>query len=154
MPFIGQPSIAFANKVCKLFKSRYHIDVKVVYTSFKVMNYFSLKCRTPLPLVANVIYKFQCSRDANLAYVGKTKRHLVTRVKEHGAAAGPSAIREHLTNCNTCRVDYSVNSFKIIDSGKNDFECCIKEAIHIKLNKPTLNTQLGSQGMSYFLNVF
>ena len=154
LPYIGQPSIEFSNKVRKLFKSRYLMDIKIVYTSFKVRNYFSLKCRTPLPLVANVIYKFQCSRDANLAYVGKTKRHLVTRVKEHGTASTPSAIREHLKQCDTCRTEYSINNFRIIDSGKNDFDCCIKEALHIKLCKPTLNTQLSTQGMSFFLNIF
>ena len=28
---------------------------RIVFTSFKVKNYFSLKCRTPLPLLANVV---------------------------------------------------------------------------------------------------
>ena len=56
----------------------------MLFTSFKVKNYFSLKCRTPLPLLANVVYKFKCLRNANNIYIGKTIRHLATRVKEHG----------------------------------------------------------------------
>ena len=31
--------------------------IRIVLTSFKVKNYFSLKCHTPLPLLANVVYK-------------------------------------------------------------------------------------------------
>jgi len=154
VPYIGQASVTFGNKLRKLFKSELFIDIRIVYTSFKVKDYFSLKCRTPLPLVANVIYKFQCSRDANLTYIGKTKRHLVTRVREHGTSTGPSAIREHLKACKTCQTKYSVGSFTVIDSARNDLQCCIKEAIHIKRAKPILNTQLSAQGMSYFLDIF
>ena len=42
----------------------------------------------------------------------------------------------------------------IIDSGKNDFEVTIKEAVHIEFKKPTINRQLYSQGSSFVLNVF
>ena len=33
-------------------------------------------------LLANVVYKFKCLRDANNIYIGKTIQHLATRVKE------------------------------------------------------------------------
>ena len=141
------------NKLRKLFRAQFLIDIKIVYTSFKVKNYFSLKCRTPLPLVANVVYQFQCSRDANITYIGKTKRHLTTRVREHGTS-GQSAIKEHLDTCRSCKTNYSIDHFKVIDTARNDFECSIKEAIHIKLNRPHLNTQLSAQGLSYFLQLF
>lgn len=154
LPYIGQASVIFGNKLKRIFKAHFLIDVKIVYSSFKVKNNFSLKCRTPLPLVANVVYKFQCSRDADITYIGKTKRHLVTRVREHGTSAAPSAIKEHIDNCKTCKSDFSLNNFTVIDHARNDYECCIKEAIHIKLVKPPLNTQLSSEGMSYFLSIF
>ena len=82
IPYIGLPSIIFSRKLKELFKKYYCIDIRIVFTSFKVKNYFSLKCRTPLPLLANVVYKFKCLRDANNIYIGKTIRHLATRVKE------------------------------------------------------------------------
>ena len=41
-----------------------------------------------------------------------------------------------------------------MDSGKNDFEVTIKEALHIKFKKPTINRQLFSQGSSFVSNVF
>ena len=41
------------------------------------IRFFSLLC-----LRAQVVYLFQCQRDADLFYIGKTKRHLFTRMKE------------------------------------------------------------------------
>ena len=41
-----------------------------------------------------------------------------------------------------------------MDSGKNDFKVTIKEALHIKFKKPTINRQLISEGSSFVLNVF
>ena len=92
--------------------------------------------RTLLPLLANVVYKFKCLCDANNIYIGKTIRHLATRVKEH------------------CKLNFSCDIFSIIDSGKNDFEITIKEALHIKFKKPTINRLLFCQGSSFVLNVF
>ena len=115
-------------------------------------NYFSLKCCTPLPLLANVVYKFKCLHDANNIYIGKTIRHLATRVKEHGTS--PSAVSNHLSSIETCRSNFSCNNFSIIDSGKNDYEITVKEALHIKFKKPTINRQLFTQGSSFVLNIF
>ena len=122
-----------------------------------------------MPLMANVVYQFTCLRDANSTYIGKTIRHLATRVKEH--ATSSSAIKEHLSSCTTCKDNYSCNSFKVIDSANSDFEeiqdtryfvslqnsdfeVSIKEALHIKHRNPNLNKQLSTQGMSFMLKIF
>ena len=91
-------------------------------------------------------------RDANSTYIGKTIRHLATRVKEH--ATSPSAIKDHLSSCITCKDNYSCNSFKVIDSANSDFEVSIKEALHIKHKNPSLNKQLSTNGMSFILKIF
>ena len=39
-------------------------------------------------------------------------------------------------------------------SGKNDYEITVKEALHIKFQKPTSNRQLFTQGSSIVLNIF
>ena len=133
------------------FKRYYAIDVRVVFTSFKVQNYFSLKCRTPftpLPLLANVIYKFKCLCDTNKIYIDKTMCHLVTRVKVHGNSQ--SAIHEHLLSCQNCKLNFSHSCFDVVNSGKNNFETTAKEDLHIKLKKPMLNKQL----FSFVLNLF
>ena len=152
IPYIGLPSVIFGRKLKRLLKEYYCIDVKVVFSSFKVKNYFSLKCHTPVPLKANVVYQFTCLRDANSTYIGKTIRHLVTRVKEHSTS--PSAIKEHLSSCTTCKDNYSCNSFKVIDSANSDFEVSIKEALYIKHKNPNLNKQLSTEGMSFMLKIF
>ena len=112
----------------------------------------SLKCRTPTPLLANVVYKFQCLSDSSKSYIGKTKRHLATRVKEH--RQGPSAIQNHLDDCSVCRENYSCDLFAILDSSSYDLDITIKEAMHIKSRKPWLNEQLSAQGSSFVLNIF
>ena len=114
IPYIGLPSVIFGRKLKRLLKDDYCIDVKVVFSSFKVINYFFLKCHTPMLLMANVVYQFTCFRDANSTYIAKTIRHLITRVREH--TTSPSAIKEHLLSCTTCKDNYSCNSFKAIDS--------------------------------------
>ena len=125
-----------------------------MHSTFKVKNNFSLKCRTPRSLMANVVYKFNSSRDANISYIGKTKRHLATIVREHSNSA--SAICDHLGGCTTCKLSYSIdNGFKILDVGKNDFEITVKEALRIKHFKPSLNKKLTIQGTSnYVLKIF
>ena len=89
MPFIGQPSMTFKKSFAKNVKS---INEKccTIFKTFKVQKYFSLKDETPLALQANVVYLYEGSCDKNQTYIGKTKRHLATRVMEH--FSGNSAI--------------------------------------------------------------
>ena len=89
IPFIGHPSITFKKSLAKNLKS---INKKccIIFKTFKVQNYFSLKDETPLALQANVVYLFEGSCDKNQTYIGKTKRHLATRAREH--FSGNSAI--------------------------------------------------------------
>ena len=77
-------------------------------------NYFSLKCGTPLPLLANVVYKLDYLRDANNIYTGKIIRHPATRIKEHGTS--PSAVQNHVIMRNM-QVKRSCSNFSVIDSG-------------------------------------
>ena len=153
IPYIGLPSIIYGRKIREAFKSFFGIDIKIVFQSYKVKNYFSLKCQTPLPLMANVVYRFQCLRDVDKFYIGKTKRHLATRVKEHSNSNSQSAVYAHVSSCEECQSDYS-RCFQRIDSGRNDIEVTIKEALHIKFSKPKLNRQLYNSGSSFVLNIF
>ncbi len=102
IPYFGLPSLVFGRKLKGLLNTYYNTDMKVIYTSFKVKNYFSVKPRTPLPLLANVVYKFKSLCDANNTYIGKTLRHLATRVKEHSTR--PSAVKDHLSSCIPCQL--------------------------------------------------
>ena len=130
------------------------MDISVVFQTFKIKIYFPLKSKTPLILRSNVVYKYTCSSDTTSYYVGKTKRRMDNRIKEHKYTLSNSAIYSHLIQCNQCCDKYGPNQFKIINSGINDLEISIKEALLIKLMKPPLNSQLFNNGTSHILHAF
>ena len=71
-------------------------DGKILIDKFLLCNYLLYDVHTPMPLMANVVYQFTCLRDANSTYIGKTVRHLATRVTEHTTSS--SVIKEHLSS--------------------------------------------------------
>ena len=101
---------------------------------------------------ANVVYKFDCLCGINISYIGKTKRHLAARTKEHRSEK--SAIGQHLQTCYTCDHNFNENLFQILSTGNSDFDCKIREALLIKSEKPTLNQQLFQNGSTFILCVF
>ena len=153
IPYVGKPSLKFKNIVAKLVKSHFDIDISCYFVSFKVRNYFSLKCVTPKSLKANVVYKFSCLRDADQFYIGKTKRHLAVRVLEHTDLEknNKSAIKDHIKICPVCvNSNLSIDNFKILTKCNNDYETRINEALLIEKFKPELNKQLLNSGKSFF----
>lgn len=150
LPYLGYISDNFKKQIRQTYK-KLGIKVRVVFRSFRVGNYFSLKDKTPFSLKAKVIYQFTGSCDESISYVGKTKRHLAIRKKEH--FQGNSAIFEHISVCESCKF-CNLKNFKILNTGRTDFELKIKEALYIKMLKPTLNNQLIHKGSEIFLNVF
>ena len=89
IPFIGHPSMTFQKSLGTFFISINKICCSI-FKTFKVQDYFSMKDETPLALQANVVYLFESYCDENQTYIGKTKRHLATRVREY--FSGNSAI--------------------------------------------------------------
>jgi hypothetical protein len=157
IPYVGQPSFQFQKKMDILFKNKFNISIVCVYNSFKVGRYFTLKCRSPLPIQTNVVYKFTCLRDAELTYVGKTTRHLVTRVHEHLTFGNnkPSAIKDHILACSSCKNgNIDVANFEIVKKCSSDYDTSIMEALAIKKKNPKLNKQLFASGASFLLNIF
>ena len=92
-------------------------------------------------LKANIVNKFSCLCDINISFIGKTKRHLGTRIKEHRSEK--SAIGQHLQTCYTCVHNFNEISVpNILSTGNSDFDCKIREVLLIKSEKPTLNQHL------------
>ena len=151
IPYIGKPSLIFKKKIMSILSEHLNRDIRCVFKSHTVGMHFSLKCATPHSLLSNVIYKFICLCDAKLSYIGKTKRHLITRVGEHGSKQ--SAIFTHLENCYQCRSGYNIDCFTVMDRGNCDFDCYVKEALLIKKLNPSLNSHMYS-GSTYQLKLF
>ena len=157
IPYLGKISKEFSLQIQSLIKKRFDIKVTIVYKTTKVQEYFSLKSKTPLALNSNVVYKFTCSRDVNVTYIGTSARHLSIRAGEHlnVSRSSKSAIKEHIKKCSSCKTQpNNMGQFKIIRKCQTSYEAKIHEALVIKRSNPVLNKQLYANGASILLNVF
>ena len=105
--------------------------------------------------MSNVVYKFNCSCDADLSYIGVTTRHLSVTVREHLHSKVRSAVGKHIDNCHVCKEKpVGVTVFKIMRACSTEYNTKIQEALLIKKCNPKLNSQLYANGSSFLLNVF
>ena len=58
------------------------IDIKIAFSPLKLSSFFSCKDTLPKSLQSYVVYQFSCE-GCKACYVGETKRHLNTRIKDH-----------------------------------------------------------------------
>ena len=139
LPYIGSLSHHIKNKLSKLCKEfcKENVNIKLVFTSFKIKNYFSYKDPIPNDLKSFLVYKFTCA-SCSFSYIGETCNHFITRIEEH---IKKSHIFKHLHSTATCFDSYNSLSFKITDKANSKFNLKIKEAIHINWRKPNLNTR-------------
>ena len=140
-----------------LISKKFKIEIKVVYSTFKVKNYFLLECSTPLPLLSNLVNKFTCAANAHTSYIGYTKRHLIIRVFEptNSSQAKKSHIFAHINNCTSCKCRHvGVEDFRVLRKCVDETECRIAEALCIKRFRPTINKQLHDQGSSHILRIW
>ena len=143
LPFIGRYSRIAELKLRQLLKRFCEADlnIKLVFTSFKIKNMFSFKDRTPDALKSMVVYQFICA-GCNSCYIGETSRHFSTRIKEHTVSDKKSHIFKHFSQFPSCRGMYTPSCFRILDSANSSIDLKLKEAFYISKNKPDLNKQL------------
>ena len=132
-----------------ILPSKLKIKLSIIFTDGKKISYFfGFKDTVADTLRSSLIYKFQCSR-CNSTYVGKTTRHLGTRISEHLGVSyrtllpltSPpfSAIREHTANPYHQNYKISAEQFKILASAQFELDLLIIESLIIKNTKPNLN---------------
>ena len=73
-----------------------------MFSSFKISSFFSMKDSVPLDLRSCVVYKFVCA-SCKADYIGRTKRHLSTRIKEHLETDKKSHVYKHLDESQRCK---------------------------------------------------
>ena len=133
LPHVGNFSRIMQKKITKLLK-RYckpDLDIKLVFTTFKLRNVFGVKDFVPQSLRSPVVYKFQCA-SCNACYIGENTLHLSTHIREHLVSDKSSHIYKHLQESETCKNSCSAESFTILDYGTFKFQIKIKEALYIK----------------------
>ena len=131
--------------------------MNIYFKSFKIGNYFQLKCSTAMELLSNDVYKFTCSCDTAISCIEYTTRHLITRAYEylHVNSIAKTAVKDHIYSCSHCsKTDLSVSNFKGIKKFNTGCEAKIQEALLLKKFNPTLNRQLYLSGSSFLLNVY
>ena len=132
IPNLGKISKEFGLQIQSLIKKRFDTKITIGYKTTKVQEYFSLKSKTPLILNSNVVYKFTCSRDVNVTYIGTSARHLSIRAGEHlfVSRSGKSAIKEHIRKCSSCKAQLNnMKRFEIIRKCQTSYEAKIHEAL-------------------------
>ena len=139
LPHIGNLSHHIKNKLCKEFFKE-NFNVKLVFNSFKIKNYFT--CKDPIPdyLKFFLVFKFTCA-SCSSSYIGETYCYFKTRTEGHIKKDNKSHIFKHLHSTATCFDSYNSFCFKIIDKANSKFDLKIKEALHINWTKPNLNAK-------------
>ena len=100
-----------------------------------------MKGRGPFDPRSYVFYKFvrgSCKAD----YIGRTKRHLSTRIKKHLETDKKSHIYKHLNESKRCKALSNSNCFSNLDYATTQYSLSIKEGMHTGWQKPALNKQV------------
>ena len=80
LPFIGNFSNITQIKIKHLSRHFCNdLDIKLVFSSYKIKNFFSFKDPVPAALV---VYQFSCA-GCNSRYIGENSGHFSTRIKDH-----------------------------------------------------------------------
>jgi hypothetical protein len=155
LPYIGNYSKATELKIKSLLK-RFcsDLNIKLVFSSYKIKNLFGFKDPIPDALKSLVVYKFTCA-GCNSRYIGETSRHFTTRIKEHTITDKTSHNFKHLNNSSNCKDQYSSTCITILYSAKTSSKTSsslkLKESFYINKEKPELNKQV--QHVNTFLSL-
>ena len=117
------------------------IDIKLVFTQFKIRRWFGVREAIPTDLRLQVIYKFSCA-GCSACYVGETNRHFATRVREHLSSDKHSHIFKHLRSSENCRSFCSEDCFQILYSASTSFQ------LHILWEQTSLNPKVKHLNLS------
>ena len=144
IPYNCDHSYTLPEKLKKFVKDSNNCKVRIVFSSFKIINYFSLKTITPKYLLSNVVYTFTCQNYSGISYIGETKRHFMTRVKENLEInkTTKSEVKTLIKSCFYSREHAKFDSFQVI--------------IHLFMRRhnPKLNKKLFQKGNLFTLKIF
>ena len=127
-------------KLTKLV-SHYFVDTKLT-VAFKppsdIGKQFPFKDKTDQK--TGVVYHFKC-KNCTANYVGKTKRNLNTRIREHQTTKN-SSIFKHTT---LEKHEFDFDNVEILDRDNSEKRLDLKEMLYIRKLQPELNKQEDSQ---------
>lgn len=131
-----------SEKLCRIYKKhRVHTAFRPAVTLRNCL--VAPKDKPPRDNVCGVVYKISC-RDCDSTYIGETSRQLGTRLKEHKKSLTTgtltSAVSEHSQNKGH-EIDW--DAVRIVEQEPLDFPRKVREALHIRRQKPQMNRDAG-----------
>ena len=154
IPYVGKPSIRFQRKLERGFR-QHNVRIMVAFNTTKVGSHFCLKLRCSHLFRSNVVYRFTCSDDRNISYIGESKRQLYKRITEYSKNGTNSAVFDHFYDCISCQSFANIADLFTILRNCKSTNILSSEALLIAKHRPTLNTQLGpGRGTLVSLNIF
>ena len=128
LPHIHNLSHHIKNKLSKLCKGvcKENVNIKLVFNSFKIKNYFLYKDAIPKDLKSFLVYTFTCA-SCSSTYIGETCCPFKTRTEEHIKTDNKSHNFKHLHSTATWFNSYNSLCFKIIDKANSKFDLKIKD---------------------------
>ena len=152
----GKPSMTLKRNINRILRHCKISNIKICFITKRLRSVLPIKNQTSIFLRSSIVYKFQCSADPNICYIGETGRQLIRRVKDH--IGTDTAITQHLRQCQSCANDCDAlierKNFSILQQTSNYLDRNIKEALMIKSYKPSLNTQLIHGKKPFCLQMF
>ena len=114
LPYIGNLSHHIKSKLSKPCKEfcKENFNIKLVFISLKIKNYFSYKDPIPDDLESFLVYKFTCA-SCSSSCIGETG-YFKTRIEEHIKKENKSHIFKHLRSTATWFGSY--NSFFFLNN--------------------------------------
>ena len=95
------------------------------------------KNKIPSQLKQNIVYQWSCPEEnCSLSYIGLSSRCLENRVKEHNTSVTSAVYKHSISN----DPEANISNFKIIDQDSKEFMGEARDAIHIRVNNPALNS--------------
>ena len=135
---VGLPYVSgLSEHLSRVFRAQ---DIRTYHKPYNTLRSILVhpKDRTPTEKKTGVVYDITCN-DCGEHYIGETARTLEKRLGEHQKQT-TSAIREHQSQANH-EIDWE--GVKILDKESVDVKRKIKEAIHIRRQRPMLNRDRG-----------
>ncbi len=131
-----------SEKLCRIFK-KHQVNVALKPANSIRRTLVAPKDKTPPQQACGIVYQIGCG-DCKATYIGESGRQLRTRLQEHkkSVAAGnsSSALSEHQLDS---RHNINWDSTRIIDRETEYFPRKVREAIHIRRQRPEMNRDGG-----------
>lgn len=129
--------------------------LKILHTVNNRLDKVIKKGKDVLPTYkrTNIVYKIACT-NCDACYIGQTKRHLETRIKEHN-----SNIKKHYSNYSVISKhrtvlghDFDWPNVTILHNEQNSKKREIGEMIFIKKHKDSINLQRDTENLNEIYN--